>query len=149
METNKVNASYRNIGTFNNVIVNVPGTNDKHRKMIYAHQIVVDDQTIFVPDHFRRGDIIEGYFVTRNIFPESLFQKKFQKEKSQKMVAKVTVVEKTDHSRGDQKSLILDIYLDGGCLDLEKGELILAIGTTAGEFPVPYTSKFIAFKKRS
>jgi len=147
METKTVNASYRNIRTFDNVIVNVPGTKDKHMKTIFGHQIIVDGKMILVPDHFRRGDIIEGYFVTRNIFPKDIFLKIFDEEKSQKMVAKVTVVEKTDHSRGDHKSLILDIYPDGDA-DLEKGEFILAIGTTAGEFPIPYTSKFITFKKR-
>jgi len=148
MEAKNVNASYRNIGTFDNVIVNVPGTNDKHRKTIYAHQIIIDGKTIMISDHFRHGDIIEGHFVTRNIFPAGgVSQKRFREEKGQKMIARVTVVEKTDHSRGDHKSLILDIHLNDA-LDLEKGELILAIGTTAGEFPIPYTGKFVTFKKR-
>ncbi len=149
MKATEVNATYKNLITLKNVLANVPGSNDKHRKLIPAHKIVVSSKTIDIPEHFRRGDLIEGVFVTRNIFL-SMFLGKFQAEKSQKMLTTVTVVEKTDHSRHNKRTLILDIYVHGGvgCMELDKAEYILAIGTTGGDFPIPGTSKFVTFKKK-
>lgn len=150
MKKTIVRATYVELITFMNVMVNIPGTNDKHRKFISDHEIVVDGNPdpIFIPAHFRRGDIIDGQFVTRHIYLDGTFPGKFQEEKSMKMVANVTLVEKTDHNHGDKKSLIIDIHLIPECLNLTKAEWDLAIGTSTGDLPIPNTSKFIAFKSR-
>jgi hypothetical protein len=139
-----VNATYRNLLTKTNVLVNIPGKNDKHMKFIGKHEIVVEGKTIPVPSHFRRGDIINGNFVTRNFF----FNGNLIDEKSQKVVATVTVVEKTDHSRGDKKSLILDIHPKVNCYDMDRVETILTIGATEGDVSIPETDKFIAFRPK-
>lgn len=132
-----------------NVMVNIPGTNDKHRKFIPAHEIVVEgkDYPIPIPAHFRRGDIIDGHFVTRHIYLDGTFLGKFQEEKSQKVVANVTLVKKTDHINGE-KSLIIDIHLIPEHLDLTRAEWKMAIGVLTGGYPIPKTKKFIAFKPR-
>ena len=142
MDRKTVNATYRNILTKMNVLVNVPGSNDEHMKFIGGHEIVVGGETITIPSHYRRGDIINGNFVTRNFFFSAILD-----ERSTKMIAIVTVVEKTDHSRGGKKSIILDIHPNTRCYDLDKVETILAIGAKEGDVLVPGSDKFIAFKK--
>ena len=144
METTKVNASYKKIVGFRNVLINVPGANDKHMKYISGHAIEVEGSAVLIPGYYRRGDIIDGEFLTKNFFLMTSPQ-----EKSQKMVTDIEVIEKTDHFRGNKKTLLLDIRPTKNSFDLSTAEWDISIGSPAGDIKIPETDRFIAFKKRS
>jgi len=144
MET-KVNASYRTILVVTNVLVNVPGSNDKYMKLIPEHSIIVDDKPlpVIVPQHFRRGDIIDGTFLTKHFFLNG----NTLGQKAQKMVTNVFVVEKIDHSKGDKESLILNIYPAAEPTILGKAEWKISLGAEIGDIKIPETNRYIAFNK--
>ena len=144
MET-KVNASYRTILVITNVLVNVPGGNDKHMKLIPKHSIIVDDKPlpIIVSQHFRRGDIIDGQFLTKHFF----LDENILGQKAHKMVANIFVVEKIDHSKGDKESLILNIYPTDESTILDKAEWKISLGAEIGDVKIPETKRYIAFNK--
>jgi hypothetical protein len=143
-QVTKVNASFRALGFYDNVLVAYPdGKIDKFLKFIAEHQIQLpgENTPIVVPAHYRRGDKVggkeTGEFVTKNFF----FNEELQ---GKKIRAYVTVVEKTDHYRGDKKTIILDIV--PATESEAKPEWLLKIGTDDGQYPVPGTGKFVKFQ---
>jgi len=144
MNATKVNASYKKIVALHNVLINVPGTNDKHMKYIPEHSIEVEGNAIPIPGYYRRGDIINGEFLTKNFFLTAP-----PLEKSQKIVADIKVIEKIDHARGDKKTLLLDVQPTKNYLNLSKAEWDISLGSPTGDIEIPGTGRFIAFKKKS
>lgn len=150
METVVVKATYKTIAELKNVLVNVPGLNDKFMKYFPEHELIVDGQVVAVPERYRRGDKLNGVFLTRNFFIE----KDMISEYGQEMVADVTVVEKTDHHRGDEKFLIIDIRPTRRPYFLPKAEWTFAFGSPKSNncdlpVPIPGTDRFVTFKKRN
>lgn len=144
-----VRASYKKLIELNNVLVNVPGLSDKFMKYLPEHEILVEGKIVPVPEHYRRGDKINGVFLTRNFF----IDKEMISEYGQQMVANVTVVEKTDHYRNDEKFLIIDIRPNTRPYYLPKAELIFSFGSPNSSgclysIRIPNTDRFVAFKKR-
>ncbi len=130
-----VKASYKTLATIKNVLVKVPGANDKYMKFIREHEMLVDGKSVNIPDHYRRGDLFNGRFLTRHFYigAEGIT------EYPQQLIATVDLVEKIDE-RGS--FLILDIHPSG-----EKPEYKLAIGCPTGDFKIPGTDKWVDFKK--
>ncbi len=136
----KVKATYEILATFKKVQLKVPGVNDKHFKFIAEHCIINGDQELVkVPGHYRRGDLFNGNFVTRNFYIHSCLI-------GQTIVAdEVRVVAKTDHYRG-KICLLLDIVKHD--LKRIKPQFRLKCGSPTGDFLVPGTKdKFIKFEK--
>jgi hypothetical protein len=133
----EVNASYKTLATINGVIVKVPGAGDIHLRWIKAHQIKTKNGLHSVESHYRRGDIFSGRFVTRRFFlgPEFV---------GQTIVTAVFVVEKTDHNKNDEKSLILEIYPSIGSTPTSR----LKIGSPTGEFAIPGVKAYIKFDSK-
>ncbi len=135
-----VKANYEIIASFNNVRLRVPCENDKHLKFISRHEMVNGNkEVVLVPDHFRRGDIFNGAFLTRRFYiHQSLL--------GQIIVAdEVRVVSKIDMAK-NQVSLIIDIIK----YDLQKleAQFILKCGSPKNSgvsFQIPKTDKFINF----
>ena len=65
------------------------------------------------------------------------------------MVTDIEVIEKTDHFRGNKKTLLLDIRPTKNSFDLSTAEWDISLGSPAGDIKIPETDRFIAFKKRS
>jgi len=140
----KVNATYRTISEYMNVLTNIPGTNDPHMRFISGHEIILGGETTPIPSHYRRGDLINRRFLTRNFFIDPTMVG----EKIQKMVVNIAVIEKTDHSRNNQRTLILDIRPVEEYLNLEKAEWLVSLNSPTGDTETPNTGRFISFKKR-
>lgn len=144
-----VRATYKTIIELNNILVTVPGMNDKFMKHLPEHELLVEGEIVTVPERYRRGDKINGVFLTRNFYIE----KEMIALLSQEMVANVTVVEKTDHYRNDEKFLIIDIRPAKRPFCFPKAELTLAFGSPNSNgclysIRIPGTDRFITFKKR-
>ncbi len=136
----KVNASYEIVATFKNVKLRVPGENDKHLKFIPEHEIInSENEIIAIPDHYRRGDIINGNFLTRRFYVDPSFL-------NQTIVAnEVRLVSKIDMAR-NKVCLIIDIIKH----DLEKikPQYVLKCGSPLnGEnsYQIPGTNKHVRF----
>lgn len=132
----QVNASYQVLEIKKNVLVPIPGAGDQHLKWIEAHQIETINGPHLVKEHYRRGDLFGSHFVTRRFFvgPNLV---------GRTIVASVKIIEKTDHQKNGEKSLILEIYLAIGAPTSR-----LKIGSPDGDFPIPgVKGKYIAFKK--
>lgn len=145
-----VKASYKTIIELNNVLVTIPGMNDKFMKYLPEHELLVEGEIVVVPERYRRGDKINGVFLTRNFFIE----KEMIALLSQEMVANVKVVEKTDHYRNDEKFLIIDIRPAKRPFCFPKAELTFAFGSPNSDgclysIRIPMTDRFITFKKRN
>lgn len=140
MKINHVNANYEVIATFKNVKLKVPGENDKHLKFLSEHQIAnASGEIVIVPNHFRRGDIFDGIFLTRRFYiHKSLL--------GQIIVAdEVRVVSKIDMVR-NQINLIIDIIKHD--LNKKKEKYILKCGSPkkeANSFRIPKTDKYVSF----
>jgi hypothetical protein len=131
-----VNASYKVLAVEEKVLVKIPGGGDKHFKWVEAHEIKARSGPHSVAEHYRRGDYFGGRFVTRRFFVEPDLVGKTT-------VATVKVVEKTDHQKGGQKALILEIYPREGSPTSK-----LKVGSPTGEFPIPGAKgKHVAFEK--
>ncbi len=140
MEKKHVNASYEIIASFKKVKLRVPKVDDKHLKFIAEHQMVNGDKEIVkVPDHFRRGDIFNGIFLTRRFYVHRQLL-------GQTIVAdEVRVVSKIDMIK-NQVCLIVDIIKCD--LNSLETKYILKCGTPseAGtSFKIPGTDKYISF----
>ena len=145
-----VKATYKTVVELKNVLVNVPGLNDKFMKHFPEHELIVDGEIVTVSERYRRGDKINGIFLTRNFFIE----KEMISEYGQEMVANVTVVEKTDRYRNNEKFLIIDIRPTARPYYLPKAEWTLAFGSPKSDncnlpIPIPGTDRFVTFKKRN
>jgi len=127
---------YRILGTFTNVLVTVPGANDPFMKFIQAHTFDTEKGLVEVPEHYRRGDKFNGRWLTRHFYldPED------RAEYAQEMIAKVVVIEKNNE---DGKFLIINITPYGK----GTGQLRLSFGCPTGNFEIPGTGKWVAFKK--
>ncbi len=144
-EVTVVNATFNHLGNYNNVLVLFPdGKKDKFLKLIPAHSIQVpeEEDPIEIAAHFRRGDIIDGKFVTKHFFINEKLQ-------GSKIIVNVEVIEKTDHAREDSKSIILNIT--PADVNVQKPCWRLKVGTDKAPetdgYQIPGTEKFIAFEK--
>jgi len=137
-KTNAQVPTYKTLAKINHVVVNVPGASDKYMKFIREHTLETANGTIDVPEHYRRGDKFNGRFLTRHFYigAEGIT------EYPQEIVATVEVVEKTNE---DGKFLILNIH------PRPKGMIgknfRLSFGCPAGDFQIPGTEKWVAFKR--
>ncbi len=137
-EVMTVNASYKVLAEKKGVLVKIPGAGDKYLTWVQEHTIKTVNGAHVVEEHYRRGDIFDGRFVTRRFFigPELV---------GQTVVATVKVVEKTDHHKGDGKNIILEIYPTPEVVPLLK----LKVGASFGEYSIPgVRGRFISFESR-
>lgn len=136
----QVNANYEIMATFKNVKLKVPSRNDKHLKFIAEHEMINGNQEIvLVPDHFRRGDIFNGVFVTKRFYIDSSLLGQVIVADEVRVVSKIDIVK-------NKVCLIIDIIKH----DLEKikAKYILKCGSPkeAGtSFQIPKTDKFVSF----
>ena len=143
----KVNATFKTLGTYENVLVYYPSIkNDKYLKLIPEHSIEVPglENPIHIPSHYRRGDIIDGRFVTKHFFTKYASDEL----RGEKRTAEVEVVLKTDHTKNDEQTIIINISRSAVG---NKPEWRLKVGTdktpVADGYQIPGTEKFIAFEK--
>lgn len=132
-----VNASYRVLVVKKNVLIKVPSAGDPHLKWMKPHNIKSLNGFHAVKEHYRRGDIFGGRFVTRRLFisPEFI---------GEEIIATVKVVEKTDYQKKGERSLILEIYLDTEGPPTSR----LKVGASTGDYPIPgVPGRFIKFEK--
>ncbi len=146
MKATEVNASFKTLGLFDLVEVKFPGENDPHLKFIRGHKIKIgqNGQTkeINIAPHWRRGDLFNGNFVTRKFFVDyKLLGKTI-------VVDQVEVVEKTDHARGDKKSIILNIFQEKLGRQNREAKYCLKVGAPTGQFPISGTeNRFIKLEE--
>lgn len=140
MERKEVNASYEIITTFKNVMLKIPSENDKHLKFIKEHQIINDEKEIVnVPDHYRRGDIFDGNFLTRRFYVHPRFLGKMV------VVDEVRLVSKIDLAK-NKVSLIVDIIKHD--LELLEPQFMLKCGSPKkcqNSFQIPGTNRHVSF----
>ncbi len=135
-----VNANYKPIATFRNVKLKVPGRNDKHLKFVSKHEIVNRNQEIVdIPDHYRRGDVFEGNFLTRRFYVDPSFLGHVIVANEVRLVSKIDLAK-------NKVCLIIDIIK----YDLKeiKPQYILKCGSPLkGEnsFQIPGTNKYVSF----
>ena len=146
VKATQVNAQFETVGKYENVLIYFPGKNDKFLKFIPAHEIQVPnlEKSVKVPAHFRRGDIIDGKFVTKHFFVDKKFQ-------GSNIIATIEVVSKIDHARQDNHTIILNITLPPTVARANQPEWKIKIGTDKvpedNGFKIPGTKKFITFQK--
>jgi len=137
-EVMDVKASYKVLDTIKGVLVKVPGAGDQHLRWIEEHEIKTANGRHTVKEHYRRGDVFSGQFITRRFFvgPELI---------GETVVATVKVIEKTDYHKRGVKSLTLEIHPTPEAFPLFK----LKVGASSGEYPIPgVEGKFISFESR-
>lgn len=143
MEKNTVNADYRTVATSHNVLVNYPGKEDFSMNFIEKHSFTTPSgkKVVVLPHYkkelyFNRRVVIINYF----IYPEL---------RGKKIVAdEVKIVEKTDHFRNDQKTIIIDVTLNGFGVNRLTPESRLSVGCPSGKFEIPGAPGYcIDFKK--
>lgn len=122
----------------NGVIVDIPSRNDKHMKWIKSHDMLVQGKKQRIEGHYRRGDIVDGMFVTKNFYiSPSLLGKR--------IIGKCVVFSRINYFKGEI-SLVLDIYPDTE----DSPRFKLKIGTPHGgdgAIEIPQTNKFVKFEK--
>ncbi len=132
-------AEFKNLKTFNNVLVRIPDMKDIYLKKMAAFKAVTLNNQYsetYIPTYYRRGTLVDGVFITNNYFSPHSF--------GGKVLASVTVVKKIDYHQG-KECIVLDIKVSEA--PLQSATHVLKIGTLNGEFLIPDTKKFIQFKK--
>lgn len=125
--------NYQVLALKKNVLVQVPAAGDQHMKWIEPHKFQTSKGLHKVQEHYRRGDIFGGRFLTRRFFVQPNMLGK-------KINAIVKVVKKNHQNR---EYLILEIYPKEGFPQWE-----LKTGSPNGEFLLPgERAKYIKFKK--
>ncbi len=136
----QVNANYEIMATFKNVKLKVPNKNDKHLKFIAEHQIINGNQEIVgIPNHYRRGDIFDGNFLTRRFYIDPSLLGTIIVADEVRIVSKIDLVK-------NQVCLIIDIIKQD--LNEIKPQYILKCGSPLkGEnsFQIPGTDKQVSF----
>lgn len=137
---NRVNAKYEVLDTFNDVEVKIPSKNDKHFKFIKSDTIVnMSNEIVGVPDHYRRGDIFNGNFLTRNFYINPRYIGKII------TADEVRIVSKTDYYR-NKITLIIDIIKKNGAPE-KKAKYRLKCGSPSGDYKIPGTKKYVKLEK--
>lgn len=141
-----VNANFEILAKYENVSVYYPNAkNDKFLKLIAAHQIQVPgtQKPVTIPEHFRRGDVIDGQFVTKHFFINKNLQ-------GNDIIADIEVVEKTNHFLNNSKTLILNITAKPTVARANRPEWKIKIGTDKipleNGYQIPNTEKYITFE---
>ncbi|MFA5184440.1 MAG: hypothetical protein WC456_02825 [Patescibacteria group bacterium] len=145
-EVTVVNADFETLGRYENVLVYFPSSkNDKFLKLIPAHEIKTaeSEKVVKIPEHYRRGDIIDGKFVTKHFFLN-------QNNQGQNVIADIEIVKKTDHARNDAQAIILNITMKPKVARANRPEWKIKIGTDkiqeSDGYGIPGTKKFINFE---
>lgn len=140
-EVMEVKASYKTLATFKNVEVWFPGDNDPHLKFVHAHTIKSEQGIRRIKPHFRRGDIINGKFITKNFYVDP------QLKGRTIVVDRVEVVLKTDYARAGQQTISLNITQDKIGESGLTAEFRLKVGSTKEGFAIPdVPGRFIRFE---
>lgn len=132
MKKHTVNATYNELATFCNVLVNYPGKNDTSMNFIEKHSFVTPDgKRIKVSPHYKKELFFNKKLVIMNFFIyPSLRGRKI-------VIDEVKIIEKTDHFRGGQKTIIIDITLDGFGEKKLVPKTRLSVGCPSGKFEIP------------
>ncbi len=144
-----VDASYETLATYENVCIFVPSEKtDKHmvKQQANSFRIKKTKELVYVPSHYRRGDIFktsdtDRIFVTRRFYLKNVCQGK------KTVVDLVTVRKKIDHSKNDRISIIIDIQNERSNDSPNIADFILKIGSPKGQHLIPGTEKFIYLEK--
>jgi len=139
-EVTVVNADFKTVVNYDNVLIKIPDpAKDKYFKFIAAHDISVNEQIVHNANRYRRGDKIDGQWITKYF---SVDESHFGKD----IIAKVEVVEKTDHTSHEAKTFILNIVPQNSA----KPQFRLKVGCDKkmdhNSLYIPGTSKFINFE---